>query len=103
MEEILEILRSKFVIIEIKIVNFAICDSDIVIEIKIYSKRFGYKIVSFETVLNLNIESESYGCSVNPSIIIEDRSMLQMENIMYAIDIIDNNMTFYCKDIKLKD
>ena len=85
----------------IVIENFAVTNSNVMIKIELFSVRYGSKVIEFENVSRININSDYYYCSVNSSITIEDLSDCQIEQIRYKIAISEDVMTFYCKDIKL--
>jgi len=100
MEDIIKILTTSFTIRNIVIENFTVANGDLMIKIELFVDGYGSKVIKFENVSQINIDSEYYSCSVNSSIIIEDLSDCQMEQIRYKIAISEDAMTFYCKEIK---
>lgn len=101
MEDIIKILTTSFTISNVAIENFTVANSDVVIKIELFSAEYGSKVIEFGNVSRININSGYYSCSVNSSIIIEDLSDCQMEEIRYKIAISEDVMTFYCEEIKL--
>jgi hypothetical protein len=92
----LNFLQKKFVVNEILIKNFASTNEELEITIKIYGEEYGSKKIAFREVSKIDINSNYYGSSVNPSIIFEDLSSAQLEGIVYKIAINEDAMTFYC-------
>ncbi|KFF08296.1 hypothetical protein [Chryseobacterium luteum] len=103
MKNIIEILNSHFKILEIVIENFTILNSDLEILIKVNSVEFGIKAILFDKVSSININSDYYFCSDKSSIIIEDLSSAQIDGVTYKVAIAEDSMTFYCKNIILKN
>lgn len=101
MKSIIQVLNSHFKILQIVIENFTISDSNLKVLIKINSTEFDIKTITFENVSSINVNSDYYFCSDKSSIIIEDLSGAQMEDIKYRVAIAEDSMTFYCKDITL--
>ena len=103
MVDIIKVLTTSITIRNIVIENFTVSNSDIMIKIELFSTGYGSKVIEFENVSQINIESDYYHCSFNSSIIIEDLSDCQMEQIRYKVAISEDVMTFYCKGIKLSE
>lgn len=103
MKNIIEILNSRFNILQVVIKNFTILDSNLEILIKINSSEFGIKTILFDKVSNININSDYYFCSDKSSIIIEDLSLAQIEGVTYKVAIAEDSMIFYCKNIILNN
>ncbi len=101
MNEIIEILKSSFKITHIVIENFTLLDRDLTINITVSSNDFGYRTISFEGVSRININSEYYSSSDTSSIVIDDVTMAQMEDIFYNVKISEDVMTFNCKSFGL--
>ncbi len=101
MKRISEILRSDFQIVKIAIENFTLLHHEVIIRIEIHSKEFGNEVIIFENVSGVNINADYYFCSENSSILIEDISSAQMEDINYNVTISEDAMSFYCKDISI--
>jgi len=77
--------------------------SDMTIKIELLTTEQGSRIIEFENVHEINIESRYGGLdfsSPNHSIAIEDLSDCQMEGIKYKVAISENAMTFYCWRIR---
>ena len=101
MEEIIKILTTSFTISKIVIENFTVANSDVMIKIELFAVGYGSRVIEFENASQINIDSDYYSCSIKSSIIIEDLSDSQMEQIRYKVAISEDVMTFYCKEIKL--
>lgn len=102
MKDISEILRGDFQIDRIAIENFTALHSEVFITIEIHSKKLGNVVIIFENVSGININSEYYFSSENSSILIEDISSSQMEDINYHVAISEDVMSFYCKNMRVK-
>lgn len=101
MKNIVEILKSHFIVLQIVIENFTILDSNLEILIKIKSSDFDEKTILFDKVSSININSDYYFCSSKSSIIIEDLAHAQIEGVKYKIAVAEDSMTFYCENIIL--
>ena len=101
MKNINEILRSDFQIARIAIENFTRLYSEVLVTIEIHSKEFGNAAILFENVSGFNVNSEYYFCSESSSVLIEDISSAQMEDINYHVAISEDAMSFYCKNITI--
>lgn len=101
MKNIVEILKSHFIVLQIVIENFTILDSNLEILIKIKSSDFDEKTILFDKVSSININSDYYFCSSKSSIIIEDLAHAQIEGVKYKISVAEDSMTLYCENIIL--
>ena len=101
MGNIIKLLNSPFLINKIIIENFTLLDEELKLYIEIRSNYFGVKMILFENVTDLNIDSEYYGCSAKSSIVIDDISAYQLENKNYRIFISEDVMSFDCKSFVL--
>lgn len=99
MNEVFEILKNSFLIKNVVLNNFTILQKELNIEINITSEKYGNRKIFFLNVVKLDIDSDQYGASVASSIIIDDMSDMQWENVCYKVMISEDVMTFYCKEI----
>lgn len=101
MKEVIKILNSNFTIKRIILNNFTVFEKDLHIEIDINSEEYGRKRIYFIDSKNIYVNPDYSGGSPNSSILIEDISILQWENLFYKITVVDDAMRFYCRDIIL--
>lgn len=102
MDEIIELLKSSFVIDRVILNNFTVLDESLNIEVDMISAEYGCRKIYFSDVTKLDIDSRYYGCSPHSTIIIEDVSELHWEDVFYKVTILEDVMMFYCKTIYMK-
>jgi hypothetical protein len=100
-EEFLNIVNSPFLIQEVVLLNFTVLGEELKIQIKVDTFQNQTKILLFENVTNLNVVPTNYGCSEESSIIMEDLTNAQLENVKFKISISDDAMSFYCWSISV--
>ncbi len=100
-DDIITIINNQFAIQKLTILNFTKLFQDVIIEIEIVSDLFGFKVLRFEEVSAINIPAEAYCCSEKSSLIIEDFSTSQWENVNYKVAVFEDTLTFNCKNIML--
>lgn len=100
MDEIYDILRGKLRITRLIINNFTNSwDEELSIDIDIWIESYGNKRLHFSEVTYIDVDKDHYLNGEFSSIEISCCTELQWERVDYHVTILEDSMSFYCKNI----